>query len=40
MRIKFLDRLESDYRAEYEDTELETEFRNWLVEGRVVDYGR
>ena len=32
---EFLTRLENDYLAEYEDTVLESEFRKWLVEGRL-----
>ena len=30
---KFLERLEIDFEAEYEDPELEAEFRKWLVNG-------
>ena len=32
---QFLTRLEDDYLAEYEDPVLESEFRKWLVEGRL-----
>ena len=32
----FLDRLETDYRAEYEDPEQEAEFKKWLLGGWLL----